>query len=199
MAFAGLAIAGIARRKGRVMTPNQLRRLFPGASASTIAANVRDAVTIAEETERELKDFSKLTQADRDRLYKAGIATIMGTTPALTLTIAGQIRGGKNAVQITRTGRRYPGACFARWKADAVAQLLKQLPRGWQAIAKPVNVRLEYFAGDRRRRDQPAVIDAIWHALEKAGVVTDDTHLWITESSRGYDKANPRAIITILP
>jgi len=60
------------------------------------------------------------------------------------------------------------------------------------------SVRLDYVAEDRRRRDFPAICDALWHALERAGVVTDDTLLWPAQSSRSYDKAAPGCTITFL-
>jgi Holliday junction resolvase RusA-like endonuclease len=114
------------------------------------------------------------------------------------LVICGQIRGGKNNIIITRTGRRFPNPKWAAWRDAAVMEVQRQLPRGFAAFTQPVNVRLEYVAGDHRRRDNPAIVDAIWHVLEKAGVVTDDVLLWPTESSRGYDKDSPRAVITFL-
>jgi len=59
-------------------------------------------------------------------------------------------------------------------------------------------MHLSYLAGDKRRRDNPAIVDAIFHVLEKAGVVADDTLIWPVASSRGYDKENPRAEITLV-
>lgn len=112
-------------------------------------------------------------------------------------TITGQVRGGKNNIIITRTGRRFPNAQWAKWRDAAVMQVAMQR-QGLAQFTEPVNVRLDYYAEDRRRRDMPAIVDAIFHVLEKAGVVADDTLLWIAESSRNYDKANPRAEITIL-
>ena len=112
-------------------------------------------------------------------------------------TITGQIRGGKNNLTVTRTGHRFPNAKWAKWRDVAVKEIVAQR-QGRAQFTEPVNVRLDYYAEDRRRRDMPAIVDAIFHVLEKAGVVKDDTLLWITESSRNYDKANPRAEITIL-
>lgn len=37
-----------------------------------------------------------------------------------------------------------------------------------------------------------SIIDAAWHVLEKAGVVADDTLLWVAASTRSYDNAAPR-------
>jgi len=112
-------------------------------------------------------------------------------------TITGQVRGGKNNLTVTRTGHRFPNAKWAKWRDVAVKEIVAQR-QGRAQITEPVNVRLDYYAEDRRRRDMPAIVDAIFHVLEKAGVVADDTLLWIAESSRNYDKANPRAEITIL-
>ena len=115
---------------------------------------------------------------------------------AFSITIKGQIRGGKNGIKITKKGKRYPCAKWAKWRDDAVSQVLGQVI--CEAITKPTNIRLDYWAGDKRRRDMPAVIDAIFHVLEKAGVVKDDTLLWVSESSRNYDNGNPHAKITFL-
>jgi Holliday junction resolvase RusA-like endonuclease len=117
--------------------------------------------------------------------------------PALVITLPGQIRGGKNNMVVTRTGRHFPRPEWAKWRDAMVTHVKRQLPVDWQPIAVPVNVRLDYAAGDKRRRDQPAIIDAIFHVLEKAGVVTDDTLIWITESSRCYDKTRPGAVVKI--
>lgn len=115
----------------------------------------------------------------------------------LILTITGQVMGGKNNMGITRTGRHYPKKPWAQWRDRVVAELRRQLPKGWQAISVPVDVRLDYTAADRRRRDFPAICDAVWHCLEKAQVVTDDTLLWPVESSRRYDKAKAGMVITL--
>lgn len=113
----------------------------------------------------------------------------------LTLTIKGIIRGGKNNMIVTRTGRHYPKPAWAKWRDETVANVSGQLPRNWRPINKPMNITLHYVAGDKRRRDMPAIIDSIYHVLEKAGVVEDDTYLWIAHSTKGYDKLNPFARI----
>jgi len=129
---------------------------------------------------------------------KTGRITFSGPRKELRLVIIGQIRGGKNAVKITRKGKRYPDAKWAKWRDAAVRQIVAQLPADHQTITTPISVRLEYVAEDHRRRDQPAVLDAIFHVMERAGVVADDTLIWVTESSRRYDKENPMAVLTFL-
>ena len=114
----------------------------------------------------------------------------------MTLKINGIIKGGKNNICITRTGHRFPKPAWAAWRDAQVLSIKSQLPRGFTTIAAPVNMSLYYTAGDKRRRDMPAVLDAIFHVLEKAGVVQDDTLIWVVMSWRGYDKRAPGAIIT---
>jgi len=128
----------------------------------------------------------------------APVAPRGADVPRLVLRLTSQIRGGKNGMGVTRTGRHYAKPTFARWRDDAVRQIRCQLPSGWKPIDVPCNVRLDYVAGDKRRRDMPAVLDAVWHVLEKAGVVADDTLLWAVQSSRSYDKAAPGVTITFL-
>ena len=125
---------------------------------------------------------------------------VVATTPRsheLTIVITGQIRGGKNNYIVTRQGKHIPKAEWASWRDEKVAEVRAQLPADFSAIAVPVNASLAYVAGDARRRDMPAVLDSIFHILERAGVVVDDTFLWINTSTKAYDKANPRAVITI--
>ena len=128
----------------------------------------------------------------------APVAPRAADVPRLVLRLKGQVRGGKNNMGRTKTGKSYPKKLFADWRAEAIRQIRAQLPSGWMPVTVPCNVRLEYVAEDRRRRDFPAICDALWHALERAGVVKDDTLLWPTQSSRSYDKAAPGVTITFL-
>lgn len=108
----------------------------------------------------------------------------------IRIVINGSILGGKNHVQITRRGHRYPNPAWAAWRDQAVMQVRQQIIdlHGFKMFTKPVSVDFWYFAGDKRRRDMPAIVDAVWHVLEKAGVVADDSLLWITTSHREYKK-----------
>lgn len=98
---------------------------------------------------------------------------------------------------VTKSGRHYAKRAFKFWRADALAHIMPQIPSFWRPIQTPCNMKLEYIAGDKRRRDMPAIIDAIFHVLERSGVVKDDCLIWVTKSSRAYDKNNGRAIVTI--
>jgi Holliday junction resolvase RusA-like endonuclease len=116
---------------------------------------------------------------------------------ALEIIVSGQVRGGKNNMIVLRSGIHIPKKEWAKWRDQKVAEVKAQLPKGWMPIDKPTNFSLKYVAGDKRRRDLPAILDSLYHVLEKAGVVADDTFLWMTLSSRDYDKENPRAELTI--
>lgn len=111
----------------------------------------------------------------------------------LIIIVTGQIMGGKNNMIVTRTGKHFPKASWAKWRDEKVAEVKRQLPAGFKTINEPVNVRLTYVAGDKRRRDQPAIIDSLFHVLEKAGVVEDDTLIWVNQSTRFYCKERPCA------
>ena len=126
----------------------------------------------------------------------APVAPRCADVPKLVIRLTGQVRGGKNNMGRTKTGKSYPKKLFADWRAEAIRQIKTQFHG--EPIAVPVNVRIDYVAEDRRRRDFPAICDAIWHALERAGVVADDTLLWAVQSSRIYDKAAPGVTITFL-
>lgn len=116
----------------------------------------------------------------------------------LSIVMRGQIMGGKNGILITRSGHRYPNPKWEKWRNEQVSSVKLQLPDHFQTITTAANVRLTYWAGDMRRRDMPAIIDSIWHVLEKSGVVKDDMLLWVIESSRLYSKENPGALIEFL-
>jgi Holliday junction resolvase RusA-like endonuclease len=92
------------------------------------------------------------------------------------IELKGQVRGGKNAILITRSGHRYPNVLFAKWSHMAVLQVNEQL-RGarTQPIDNPDYLwQFDYVPEDHRRRDVPAILDAVFHVLEKAKVVADD-------------------------
>ena len=116
---------------------------------------------------------------------------------SLSITIPGQIKGGKNNMIVTRSGKHFPKKDWEQWRNRTVAIIKSQLPNDWNPISEPCLMSLDYVAGDKRRRDMPAIVDSIFHCLEKAGVVADDALLWVQWSSRGYDKATPFALIEI--
>jgi Holliday junction resolvase RusA-like endonuclease len=121
----------------------------------------------------------------------------------MVITIKGQVRGGKNNMLVLRNGMHIPTKQFKKWRNDAVDQVIDQIYRhetttgSFDMITEPCMHEIEYFAGDRRRRDIPAILDAIYHVLERAGVVKDDCLLQDLNFRQHYDKENPRVIIKL--
>lgn len=115
----------------------------------------------------------------------------------MTIHLLGPIRGGKNQVNITRKGHRYPNPKWAAWRDSALAQVMKQRA-GKPTLETPQKATVLYWKPDLKRRDVPAAMDAIWHVLERSGVVADDSLIesvdWV---SCGLDRKNPRATITL--
>jgi Holliday junction resolvase RusA-like endonuclease len=99
----------------------------------------------------------------------------------LIIRLSEQIPSGKNHVRITRTGRRYPTARFAQWRASAYYQIRVQIIRqpAWQEWPRQASMSLtvHYRALDRRRRDVPGMLDALLHLLERAEVIEDDAQV----------------------
>lgn len=127
---------------------------------------------------------------------KAAWKPDVSLTP-FSLVLKGSIRGGKNSVQITRSGHRYPNPVWAAWRDEMVCQIKAQFSR--PTVEIECKAYIHYFAGDKKRRDVPAVIDSIWHCLEKSGVLKDDCLIKSVDFHGGYDKENPRAEIQIMP
>jgi Holliday junction resolvase RusA-like endonuclease len=96
--------------------------------------------------------------------------------PALVLVLDGQMQSGKNRVLITRTGHRYPPKRFAEWRDRVVAEIQRQ-NTGQFFFQSPARAMVIYVPGDKRKRDVPGIVDALFHCLERAGVVKDDALL----------------------
>ena len=110
--------------------------------------------------------------------------------------IHGPIKGGKNHINITRTGHRYPNHKWAMWRNMIVYDLKGFMPDGFQIFDKPITMKVVYTPADLKRRDLPAILDSIFHVMEKANLVTDDflvkDLIW---ESRPKDKENAGASI----
>jgi len=115
--------------------------------------------------------------------------------------IKGQISGGKNNMGVTASGRHYPKKGFSKWRLEAEWQLKAQLKKmkDFEMIDQPVNMTLNYTAGDLRRRDATAVLDAVFHVLERMGIVKDDSLIGgagrYIVFNHEYDKKNPKVEI----
>lgn len=95
------------------------------------------------------------------------------------MKIYGQCPSGKNSVIVTRSGKRFPSKRFAEWRDKALHEIKYSRIFGadFRIIDKPCNITVDYWSGDKRRRDVPGILDALYHLLEKAGIVTDDRYL----------------------
>lgn len=151
----------------------------------------RMATRIPESPTRRQKpepDSSLVPSGDRGRAVRGGRA-------AVRITLVGQIKGGKNNMVVTRTGLHFPKPEWAKWRDGMLRQV------GGQYAHPPIRTtclaRVNYWAGDRKRRDVPAILDSIWHVLERSGVVEDDSLIKSVIFCGSYDKENPRAVIEL--
>lgn len=118
-------------------------------------------------------------------------------------SFVGQVRSGKNQMMIDpRSGRHYPAPLFSAWRDEQVLRIRQQKAQQKVFFAKETKLifGVEYWPGDARRRDMPGIEDAIFHVLERAGVVEDDAQF---EDCSGWykqeiDRKNPRLEISIV-
>lgn len=140
---------------------------------------------------------SQLNLTTTDKLEYAPAVTFTSQKNMISFTLKGQIPSGKNAVIVTRSGHRFPAKRFKLWREDAFKQLDAQVPNIKVPADWDPHVRIEYRPGDRRRRDVPGMVDALWHLIEKYGMVDDDARLknlvWET-----YDVDKERAGVVVL-
>ena len=115
----------------------------------------------------------------------------------LSLTIVGQLKSGKNGMQVTRSGHHYPKPGWAAWR-DATILFISAQNRPKVAFDSRCRADVRYWSGDARRRDVPGMIDAICHCLERSGTVKDDSLLvsWKWDFM-GLDREHPKAEIVI--
>jgi len=113
----------------------------------------------------------------------------------MKIVIKGQVRGGKNNIIVCRNGMRVPSAKFKAWVGSATGQILSQVTERFGDTELKVCIR--YFAGDKRRRDIPAIVDALFHVLEKVNITNDDFLIKDLCFYQAYDRENPRAEIEL--
>lgn len=145
----------------------------------------------------------------RRRLEVSAMWTQM---PGLRLVLHGQLPNGKNRIGIrqeeaevpfkTGKSRRHPYPRFDRWRRDAEKQVLLQVGQ-WRAslpIAVPMLMYVWCWSSDRRIRDRSGMEDALFHLLERAGIISNDglveDPLWRTMP---MDKQDPRVVIVLRP
>ena len=116
----------------------------------------------------------------------------------MNLVIKGQIFGGKNNMKISRYGHHYPNKKWAAWRDMVVSSLRSQKKADFKRFTGILAIELDYWKGDLRRRDVPAILDSIWHCLERAEIVEDDEQLAnIVFTDKGLDRVNPRVEMQI--
>lgn len=123
-------------------------------------------------------------------------------TEPLLLVWQGAPRTKKNSMQIRRGGSRVwlaQSEAYRQYQRDCILQTPGSARMG---ICEPVNVRCVYYMARRSRVDLLNLMAATLDILVAAGVLKDD-NCSIAVSHDGsrvfYDKAHPRAEITITP
>ena len=106
---------------------------------------------------------------------------------------------------VTRRGLHYPKPDWQFWRDSTVTDMVSQ----WQItkmayvsrkpiFTEPVSMGVKYWAIDNRRRDVSGMLDALFHCLERAFVVKDDSLIvdvhWLF---MGVDPKNPAVEICI--
>ena len=90
--------------------------------------------------------------------------------------IKGQIKGGKNNMLMTRTGKHYPKAIWAIWRNQVVRELIETCkPTSETMLTEPCKMTVVYIPEDHRRRDMSAMLDSLFHCMERAGLIEDDS------------------------
>jgi Holliday junction resolvase RusA-like endonuclease len=93
----------------------------------------------------------------------------------LEIHLKSQVRGGKNNMKMTRTGKHYPDPKFVEWRNRMFAQIKEQWPAVVTIKDKSHKWYFEYTPEDNKRRDIPAILDAVFHVLERSFIVSDDS------------------------
>ena len=107
----------------------------------------------------------------------------------------------KNSQQILinrATGRPFimPSKQYKQYEKDA----LQFIPKGWETIDQPVNVKCLFYMPTRRNVDLTNLLEAVDDIMVRAGLLKDD-HSGIVAGHDGsrvlYDKENPRTEVEI--
>lgn len=113
--------------------------------------------------------------------------------------LEGKTKSGKNSIVVTRSGHRFPTKSWAAWRDKAVSSIKKQMAlNNGTMYTERVKGTFYYTKGDLIRRDVPGMVDAIFHALERAGVVKDDALIVEVEwHDLGLNRTNPGIEFTL--
>ena len=102
------------------------------------------------------------------------------------------IRGGKNNMGVSRSGHHYPKRAWSYWRDKVVSEMAQQTLKD-RFIKSNCAATIYYLAGDRRVRDIPAMVDSLFHCLERAGILENDSLIkklsWVP---LGFKRNKPR-------
>ncbi len=84
---------------------------------------------------------------------------------------------GKNNYGVSRNGIHYPKKSFVEFRNNVLRQILQQKKTDFTTINYPVKIILWFNPPDKRKRDATAILDAIFHCLEKARIIEDDNYI----------------------
>lgn len=125
---------------------------------------------------------------------------------ALKMTIPIEPRSKKNSMQIIRVGRSprlIPSKQYSLWRDNCIDYIWLNYPNFRELmINEPVNIKVTYYMGTRRKVDITNLHSAVSDMLVDAGVIADDNRdiAAAYDGSRVlYDKAAPRCEIEITP
>lgn len=112
----------------------------------------------------------------------------------MTFTIPSQMCSGKNRIIVTRDGRRIPDKRFLSW-IESSSFYVPSRAAPW---AEPVQLKVRYTPGDLKRRDADGMMAALFHLLERTGLVRDDALIQhITWTTLPLDRTAPKVEVAI--
>ena len=102
-------------------------------------------------------------------------------------------------MNVTRSGQHYPNRKWAEWRDNVVADLTYILkPTKETQIKEPCKMLVRYVPGDLKRRDLPAMLDSLFHCMERAGIVSDDSLIKeLTWTALPFNRKTPKVEIKI--
>ena len=99
----------------------------------------------------------------------------------------------------TRTGRHYPNPSYKEWRDRVVSELRETLkPTRETMITEPCHMTVYHVEGDLKRRDLTAMLDSMFHCMERAGLIEDDSLVKsIHWEYGGFDRKNAETQVKV--
>ena len=116
------------------------------------------------------------------------------------MALAGEAPAKKNSRITLPGGRTIPSARHRAWHFDAMAQAASQLGGRRPERSSPCRVEMDFWHGDRRRRDSDNGASSVLDLLVDAGVLADDRWEIVQEIRvrNFYDKGKARCEVRVL-